>query len=105
MQRLRRIVVAVMLVLVMFGFGGFAAQAAPSSDANEAIERAYTMSQEAGLREEIYQERLEEGESPEGMPKPYKRVLDAEGQPIPETSFIEKTVDKARELVEDVTGK
>lgn len=105
MRSLRRILAIALLAVMLFGLGGFAAEAAPSVDAEEAIDRAYTLSEEAGLQEEIYQERLEEAESPDNLPKPYERILDLDGNPVPETSLVEKTVEKARELIEDVTGE
>lgn len=71
----------------------------------EQIDRAYEFSEVAGLREETYQQRLQEGQDPESMPKPYRRVKDAEGRTIPETSTLEKSIDKARGLVEGLTNK
>ncbi|MBD2092801.1 hypothetical protein H6F67_23405 [Microcoleus sp. FACHB-1515] len=104
MRSLQKALAIALLAVMLFGLGEFAAQAATTS-ADEAIDRAYTLSEEAGLQEEIYQQRLEEAESPDNLPKPYERVLDLNGNPVPETSLVEKTVEKARELIEDVTGE
>ncbi|NJL23078.1 MAG: hypothetical protein HC895_23260 [Leptolyngbyaceae cyanobacterium SM1_3_5] len=105
MRSLRKILAIALLAVTLLGWGGLTAQAAPSVNAEEAIDRAYTMSEEAGLQEEIYQERIEEAESPDNLPKPYERILDLKGNPVPETSLVEKTVEKARELIEDVKGE
>lgn len=64
-------------------------------------ERAYDdYGTTTGLQEDIYQQRLKEGQNPEKMPKPYKRIKDAQGKEVPETSFVEKSVSKVRQLVD-----
>ena len=79
----------------------------PSERVNseEAIERAYEFGEGAGIREEIYQEKERKGENPATMPKPYRRDIKADKTAVPETSLLEETIDKGRELVEKVTGK
>lgn len=101
---------AAVLAIVLSGLAvvGFAApsSASPSElTPDEQIDRAYELSTSTGLEEEIYQERLQEGQDPEAMPKPFRRVRDAEGRAVPETSLLEKTIDKAREAVDDRKGK
>lgn len=82
----------------------YAAAASLSDD--DKIERAYDgFSEGTGIAEEVYQQRLKEGENPEKMPKPYRRIVDLEGKEVPETSFVEKSVSQAKQLVEKVTGK
>jgi hypothetical protein len=72
----------------------------------EKIERAYDeFGEDAGMREEAYQRRLNKGENPEKMPKPYKHIVDLEGKEVPQTSLVEASVSKAKGLVEKVTGK
>ncbi len=72
----------------------------------EEIDRAYEYRQGAGEREEIYQKRLEEGQNPEKMPKPFERILDLnEQKEVPETSLVEKSVSKVREIIEGETSQ
>ena len=69
------------------------------------LDRAYDgYGADSGIREEIYQERLKEGQNPEEMPKPFKRIKDLNKE-VPETSLLETTVSKVRELVGDTNDK
>ncbi|GAP98470.1 hypothetical protein [Leptolyngbya sp. NIES-2104] len=108
---LRRIMtIATIIALVAmtsFGVLTLPAHAASSSgvSSQEQIDRAYEETEAAGIQEEIYQQRLREGENPEKMPKPFKRIVDAEGKEVPQTSLIETSVSKVRELTQKVTGK
>lgn len=70
------------------------------------VDRAYEeFSLEAGNQEEIYQQRLKEGQDPEKMPGPFKRVpsLADSSKEVPETSAVETTISRVRELVDNVT--
>jgi hypothetical protein len=69
------------------------------------LDRAYEYTERAGQEEEIYRERLEEGQDPESMPKPFRRIEDLQGQEVPETSSLETAVSKVRSLVEPKTDK
>lgn len=80
-------------------------QASNSLNLEDKADRAYEASEAAGIQEEIYQQRLQEGQNPEKMPKPYKRIVDAQGKEVPETSFVEKSVSKVRELTKQVVGE
>ena len=75
----------------------------PTSE--EAIERAYEFGEGAGIREEVYQQKVQKGENPATMPKPYRRDIKADKTAVPETSLLEETIDKGREVIEKVTGK
>lgn len=93
-----------------FGFWMPIANAAPSvgngQPADETIDRAYSQfSQEAGLQEEIFQKRLQEGENPEKLRQPYKRIENFKGEEVPETSLVETAVSKARQLVKGSQDK
>ena len=80
------------------------AVAAPAQE--EQLDRAYEeFGQTTGLQEEIFQERVQEGENPEELPKPYKRIRNFEGKEVPPTSLLEKTVSKAKNVVEQVKGE
>ncbi|HEY9877861.1 MAG TPA: hypothetical protein V6D29_05360 [Leptolyngbyaceae cyanobacterium] len=84
----------------------YAASAKPELSNENPVDRAYEeFSLEAGIQEEIYQERLKQGEDPEKMPGPFKRVpsLADSSKEVPETSAVETTISRVRELVEDVT--
>lgn len=103
------LMLAVTLTLSSLWLGltpGYAAENQP--DAEEQIERAYDeFGQSTGNREEIYQERLQEGQDPEKMPKPYKRVpsfADANKE-VPPTSALETTISRVREAVQDTVGR
>lgn len=76
-----------------------------SSSPQAKIDRAYQEDEAAGIREEIYQQRLQEGQNPENMPKPYKRIVDAQGKEVPETSLIETSVSKVRQLTKKIAGE
>lgn len=80
-------------------------QSSNSIDTEEKTDRAYDETEAAGIQEDIYQQRLQEGQNPEKMPKPFKRIVDAQGKEVPETSFIETSVSKVRELTKKVTGE
>ena len=87
-QIIRRgaIVFAVSMLVVM----GWMAQPsfADSLTLEEKIDRAYEESEGTGIAEEVYQQRLQAGQNPEKMPKPYTRIVDLEGKEVPETSFV-----------------
>ena len=103
-QIIRRGTVVLLVALLVLGFvsrSSFAETLTPE----EKIDRAYETSESTGIAEEIYQQRLKEGQNPEKMPKPFRRVVDLEGKEVPETSLIEDSVAKVREAVEKVTGK
>lgn len=109
---LRRIMtiatVIAFLALTNFAFLTLPVHAASGStgvSAEEQIDRAYEETEAAGIQEEIYQQRLKEGENPEKMPGPFKRTISAEGKEVPQTSLIETSVSKVRELTQKVTGK
>ena len=97
------IVFAVSLLVVM----GWMAQPsfADSLTLEEKIDRAYEEREGTGIAEEVYQQRLQAGQNPEKMPKPYTRMIDLEGKEVPETSFVEKSVSQVRDAVEKVTDK
>ena len=97
------IVFAVSLLVMM----GWMAQPsfADSLTPEEKIDRAYEESEGTGIAEEVYQQRLQAGQNPEKMPKPYTRIADLEGKEVPETSFVEKSVSKVRDAIEKATGK
>ena len=97
------IVFAVSLLVMM----GWMAQPsfADSLTSEEKIDRAYEESEGTGIAEEVYQQRLQSGQNPENMPKPYIRMINLEGKEVPETSFVEKSVSKVRDAVEKVTDK
>ena len=65
----------------------------------EKIDRAYDLREGVGMEEEIFQEKLSEGQNPEKLPNPYKRVKGVDGQEVPETSLLEEAVGKVKELV------
>lgn len=113
-RRLRRTIAIVSLValftvsnFVFLNLPSYASHlsSSPSISAEEQIDRAFEETEAAGIQEEIYQQRLQEGQNPEQMPKPFKRIVDAEGKEVPETSLIETSVSKVRELTQKVTGK
>ncbi|WP_190376664.1 hypothetical protein [Leptolyngbya sp. FACHB-17] len=115
LQRGLRRTIAVVSLVVLFTVSNFVflnlpSYAAPPSSsssisAEEQIDRAFEETEAAGIQEEIYQQRLQEGQDPEKMPGPFKRIVDAEGKEVPETSLIETSVSKVRELTQKVTGK
>lgn len=76
-----------------------------SISSEEQTDRAYEETEAAGIQEDIYQQRLQEGQAPEKMPQPFKRIVDAQGKEVPETSFIETSVSKVRELTKKVVGE
>lgn len=83
-----------------------AAEIGNGQPAAEQIDRAYSQfSQEAGLQEEIFQERLQQGENPDKLPQPYKRIKNLDDREVPETSLVETAVSKTRQAIEDLTGK
>lgn len=111
---LRRTIAIVSLValltvsnFVFLNLPSYASHLSSSSSisAEEQIDRAYEESEAAGIQEEIYQQRLQEGQNPEKMPGSFKRIVDAEGKEVPETSLIETSISKVRELTQKVTGK
>lgn len=71
----------------------------------EKIDRAYEYNQAAGFREEqrqeAYEKAVKDSESPQSMEKAYERNVKASKQENQEPNIIEK----AQELIEDVTGK
>lgn len=106
-QKRRAAIVLLATVLIWlssFAFLSPAATAAPEvgagQPADESIDRAYSQfSQEAGLQEEIFQKRMQEGENPDKLPQPYKRIESLDDREVPETSLVETAVSKARQLV------
>ncbi len=76
-----------------------------SSSTADQVDRAYEETEAAGIQEDIYQQRLQEGQNPEKMPKPFKRIVDAQGKEVPETSLIETSVSKVRELTKKIAGE
>lgn len=94
-------------LFLLFNPPSLAIPDSPNQLTNEdKIERAYDgYGADSGIREEIYQERLKEGENPEKMPKPFKRIKDLNNKEVPETSLLETTVSKVRELVGDTNDK
>ncbi|MBD0334712.1 MAG: hypothetical protein ICV62_04425 [Cyanobacteria bacterium Co-bin13] len=108
---LATVVLAGLLTLMSFSAGlspSYAAAEPPNPAVNQEVERAYNVyGQETGTQEEIYQQRLKNGENPETMPDPYKRVpsLADKSKEVPETSALETTISRARELIDNVTGQ
>ncbi len=97
-------IVLMVALLILLGFvnqPSFAQMLTPE----EKIDRAYEESEATGIAEEIYQQRLKEGQNPEKMPKPFKHLVDLEGKEVPDTSITEKAVTTVRNAVEKVTGK
>ncbi|HEY9698564.1 MAG TPA: hypothetical protein V6D10_14975 [Trichocoleus sp.] len=111
MKRLLSTTIALLLTVWVWVTGSlilphFASDALAAPQQEERLDRAYEeFGQGAGLQEEIFQERVQQGENPEDLPKPYKRIKNFEGKEVPPTSLLEKTVSKAQDLVEKVTGK
>ncbi|MBD2258033.1 hypothetical protein [Pseudanabaena sp. FACHB-2040] len=107
---LAAVVLAGLLTLISLGTGlqpSYAAAEPPNPAVNQEVERAYNVyGQETGAQEEIYQQRLREGENPETMPDPYKRVpsLADKTKEVPETSALETTVSRLRELIDNATN-
>lgn len=100
----RSMIVLMVTMLIMLGFvnqPSFAQELTPE----EKIDRAYEESEATGIAEEIYQQRLKEGQNPEKMPKPFKHIVDLEGKEVPDSSITEKAVAGVREAIEKVTGK
>ncbi len=110
-QILRRsVVLSLMLLLVISTLFVFAQQpsyAYPASEntkltSQEKIDRAYTFSEGAGRREKIkqesYEEAIEESENPEKAYEKNTKVYRDE-------NIKPALVEKAEELVENVTGK
>lgn len=90
---------------IFLNLPSYAAQSSSSISAEDKIDRAYEETEAAGIQEEIYQQRLQEGQNPEKMPKPFKRIVDAQGKEVPETGLIETSVSKVRELTKKVAGE
>lgn len=110
----RKIIVLALVTLlnlsglfILFNTPSLAIPDSPYQLTNEdKIERAYdAYGADSGIREEIYQERLKSGQNPEQMPKPFKRIKDLNNKEVPETSLLETTVSKVRELVGDTNDK
>jgi hypothetical protein len=113
-QTMGRKLLVLALVTLLNLSGLFGLFAAPSYAINsdrlnqeEQRDRAYDgFGPDAGIEEEVYQQRLREGQDPEKMPKPYKRIESLSNRKeVPQTSAVETAVSKTRELLEDVTGK
>lgn len=117
LQRVLRQAIAITTLVALLTLSnlGFLTQpsyaAAASSQVSNSIstedqtDRAYEETEAAGIQEEIYQQRLQEGQNPDKMPKPFKRIVDAQGKEVPETSLIETSVSKVREFTKKVTGE
>ena len=102
--------IALLLVPSFFlvGQSSYASTYVPEQlNPDDQVERGYdAYGEDAGTQEDIYQQRLQEGQNPEKMPKPYNRVRDITGKKeVPETSLLETSVSKARGIVDRVTGK
>ena len=110
-QRVWGVALVALLLLPSFFLLGQPSYASPFApdrlNSDDQVERGYdAYGEDAGTQEEIYQQRLNEGQDPEKMPKPYKRVRDITGKKeVPETSLLETSVSKARGLVDKATGK
>jgi len=92
----------------LFIFANQPALADKPLQADEKIDRAYTMSESAGLREEARQEAYDEAaeavsEDPkQGLEKIYEADLNAYEKENPDENGL---IEGAKELVEKVTGK
>jgi hypothetical protein len=113
-QAVGRKLLVLTLVTLLNLSGLFGLFTAPSYATNtnqltseEQSDRAYDgFGPDAGIEEEVYQQRLQEGQDPEKMPKPYKRIESLKDRKeVPQTSALETAVSKTRELVDGVTGK
>jgi hypothetical protein len=73
----------------------------------EQSDRAYdAFGPDAGIEEEVYQQRLKEGQNPEKIPQPYKRIESlSDRKEVPQTSALETAASKTRKLLDGVTGK
>ncbi len=71
----------------------------------EKVDRAYEIGVGTGMQEEEYQRRLQSGEDPTKMSKPYRRILEADKEAVPKTSALEAKINKVRNLADQVTGK
>ncbi|MBD2103143.1 hypothetical protein [Leptolyngbya sp. FACHB-261] len=91
--------------LFLFLQPGYAAETPGQSlSAGEKVERAYDgYSQNSGVREETYLQKVDAGQDPEKLPEPYKRITSLDGKEVPKTSALESTVSKVRNLVDRVT--
>jgi hypothetical protein len=107
----RIVILGLMSLLSLSGLFIFANQPALAGNAvnrpsNESVDRAYTLSQEAGLREEQRQEAYEEAteaiNDPQGIEKVYEEDLKAYKQENPGENNL---VEGAKSLVDKVTGK
>lgn len=80
----------------------YAASTRNNQDTQETIERAYEeFGGDAGAREEIYRQRIQEGQDPEKMPRAFRHVESyADRKEVPETSLLETTVSKTRQLLQ-----
>ena len=110
-QSLAALLLAGLISLMGLGWGAapsYAAASVPNPMANQEVERAYNVfGPETGAQEEVYQQRLKEGQDPEHMPDPYKRVpsLADKTKEVPETSPLETTVSRVRELIDNATDQ
>lgn len=98
-------IVTIFALCIFITLPSDAASMSSSVSAEERLDRAYEETEAAGIQEEIYQQRLQEGQNPEKMPKPYKRIVDAEGKEVPETSLIETSVSKIQQLTKKIAGE
>ncbi len=77
----------------------------PPSQSDEVIDRAYSLSEATGLKEEdrqaAYDEAAEAITDPKGLDKIYEEDLKAYKEEQPDKGLIET----AKDLIEDVTGK
>lgn len=71
----------------------------------EKVDQAYEIGVGTGMQEEEYQRRLQAGEDPTKMSKPYRRILEADKEAVPKTSALEAKINRARNLTNKVTGK
>lgn len=115
-QVLHRGMLAIVLAVLLLAASGFTALTQPSNagypgeklNTEEQIDRAYDgFGQDAGREEEIYRQRLNEGQNPEKMPKPFKRIPSVEdkNKEVPQTSGLETAVSKVRGAIDSATGK
>jgi hypothetical protein len=108
-KTLMALAIATLLYLPLSNVFGVQPSYAASTTSNSQgeVERAYEeFGEDAGIREEIYQQRLQEGQNPEKMPRPYGHIESfADRTEVPETSLVEKTVSKVRQVLKPDAGK
>lgn len=104
----RRILTLILLLFISFThlltFQQQAVWADPPSQslsAEEKLQRAYDVyDQDAGMREEIYQQKMREQQDAEKVPRSLERIQDLRGKDVPETSVVETAVSKVKQLLQ-----